>query len=167
MFKAALEATAQRGFEVPDFAPTDNAVLENAMSEVREALSSWQFVEPTSLSSFARQCGQRTMDFAQLLREHAPMLKSYVTVGVVHHEGKPLWTMNIDDLPTARATGSYHIWLTLSSHEIIDVTVTSTLMMQGLLPANGIKFFLGDPNEEHRLTWIPLLVGDGPALRLL
>jgi len=164
----AIDSTRAMGFQVSDF-PTDVEPLLTA--QVYEMLHHGvaEFLGDMELS--VEEVGLRCAPIHVALKpvvDEALGCSTLLTLGAVQFDDDVFFspaTMDIDALAHA---GDYHVWLTLPSCEVIDLTLTSALYLKKGLDrsAAGVPLMM-HAESQPRMRWSPLLVGDNVLERLL
>ncbi|WP_373991416.1 hypothetical protein [Duganella sp. BuS-21] len=93
--------------------------------------------------------------------------KVLLTLGSIKVAGDPIFEMETLDLLKLRTSGRYHVWWSLQSGEIVDITfATSMLIKQGGDLSKAVPL-AGFPEQFPKVEWIPKLVGDKAIHQLL
>lgn len=163
-FSDALKRTKRLGLELPDFTPTPKRYLsgENAADIGRCWIDTFPNERP---EAFSGRCFQAT-GAIQAPLEDLLGIPLYFTLEYVQFEGRPVFHTPTDKLkPMLKQNLSFqpvnlHAWLTLPSHEIIDLTFLTTVGV-----VNNVPDFIGRACVSHpddlpeAIIYHPQLVG--------
>lgn len=156
--RSALQLTSDQGYAVPNFAETDGEILTQAHGfQMASALKKeYGTLRPEDL---AFQCANIHWRMKQVV-EHiidAPVL---LTVGSVSFKGMSLCSVTSARPGEMRRTGNFHVWWSLTSGEIIDLTLMCSLHFKYNLPLELVQPLAGKPERMSSTTWEPFLAGD-------
>lgn len=164
-FSDALIRTKRWELELPEFTSTPSRYLseKNAAGIGQCWIDTFPNERP---EVFAGNCFQ-AMGAVQAPLEDLLGVPLYFTLGYVQFEGRPVFHMPTEKLkPMLKQNLSFqqvnlHAWLTLPSHEIIDLTFLTTVGV-----VNNIPDYIGRACASHPddlpevMTYHPQLVGD-------
>lgn len=164
-FLNALARTAAHGFLVEPFQATSEPAPITGdhgfelMQRLTEELGEYGQLR---VDEIAFKCGQVSRAMQSHL-ERVTGQSSMLTIGTVSVKGTPLWEVDEDRLLQKKAGGSYHVWLTLPSMEIIDFTLNVSLRVQRGVRLDGVQPIFGNPDSTPNYSWEPILVGRDAA----
>ncbi|RQP37316.1 hypothetical protein DF154_19540 [Burkholderia ubonensis] len=115
--------------------------------------------------AFVLQCAGRTAELRPLV-EDVLQMSCAITIGDVFMRGAPIFAFDIEKFPELGKTGNYHVWLTVESGEIVDLTLMASLYLHYGKPVEEASPIAGLPDEISGFVWHPALVGD-EALNVL
>ncbi|MGX9773142.1 hypothetical protein ACWYXN_06470 [Janthinobacterium aestuarii] len=93
--------------------------------------------------------------------------KVLLTLGGLRIEGISNLSASTSNLVELRKSGDYHVWWSLPSGEITDVTLaTSMLILQGR-DLSKAQPLAGFTTQFPQIEWVPKLVGDNVIRQLL
>lgn len=166
---AAMERTRERGLDPGELAstPSGGVLREEHGAVLMDVLA--DLIQGTSLSPghIAFQCA----GISAAMKKHvsrAAGLSALLTIGTVILQGQRLWAASGDmSLTDLRDSGSFHVWLTLPTMQVVDFTLLMSLAVQtGRDPstATPIATF---PDSEPHIKWVPVFTGDDAYAQLL
>jgi hypothetical protein len=94
----------------------------------------------------------------------APVL---LTLGSIVFEGVPLLSIPSADLDEIKRHANYHVWWTLGSGQVVDITLMVHLALLKEAEAESILPLIGSPDQIDQIKWIPFLIGERPIRQLL
>lgn len=164
----AIESTRAIGFAVPDFSTALESLLvapvvERLYQQVTEHIENNQLtVEKVGL-----RCAPVHMALKPVIDE-ALGYSTLLTLGSVQFGDDVFFMPTSMDIDALAQVGNYHVWLTLPSCEVIDLTLTSALYLKKRLePSMAGMPLMMRPEANPKMRWSPLLVGNGVVERLL
>lgn len=95
---------------------------------------------------------------------NAPVL---LTVGSVAFKGTPICTVMSTNPQDMRRTGNFHVWWSLGSGEIVDLTLMVSVCVANKIPLEKAQPLAGPPEGFPAITWEPVMVGDEVTLAIL
>lgn len=167
LLQEAIETTDSLGLGKETFAQVSSKIIkpEHGPALV-DAVSEEIGFGALSLADIAFQCArinwQMKPKFEEIIQD-----KILLTLGTVIFQGQSLWDIGNLDLNELRTLGTYHVWWSLASGEIVDVTLMPSLVFQhGADPRHAVPL-AGFPQQFPQIEWIPKLVGDQLVRQLL
>ncbi|RKP48298.1 hypothetical protein [Trinickia fusca] len=162
-FAQAQRNTAALGFVVPPVATVSGRrITEEHGAELMARLT--RFYPSPAL--FALQCASRTSELRPTVEEVIGM-QCTITVGSLHIQGHPLFAFELSKFPAMGRTGTYHVWLTASNGEVVDLTAMVSLHDAFGKPLDEAVPIAGFPDAIPPFEWVPELVGDDALSALL
>lgn len=160
-FWKAYEKSAASGYVEPSIDTSAAAARINEASVSR--FYSLLGLSLEQLEQSALRCAAESLRVLETA-EMAFGARALPTVGAVSIGGALNCSCEPLDLPGLRESGNYHVWLTLPSMEIIDMTLLPSLYRKGLRRSLADSFpILGYPESCQGIQWHPRLVGGTPA----
>ncbi len=161
----AFQLTNEQGYSCPYFAQTTGGILTAAHgAELMEALDT----EYSGLKSedLAFQCANVHWRMKPIFENiiGAPAL---LTVGSVSYKNTPLCTVTSLRPEDMRRTGNFHVWWSLTSGEVVDLTLMLSLCFAKNLPLERAQPLAGRPEGIPAVTWEPIMVGDEVTCAIL
>ena len=164
-FGKALIRSRQWGLQPVRFQPSQKRYVSDANTELlRRCLQdNFEKVHPQQIS---QQCFMVHAAMIGPLEEAIGVPLTY-TIGYVTLNGRPVFHTPIRQLRSIMQSGmtspalNLHAWLTLPSHEIIDLTFATTFGMLNNIPETiGLMSFLHPRDLKGGTKYHPQLVGD-------
>lgn len=167
-FQAALNRTAVFGLESQQTRPGQVFRMSEADGLALVELLKHEMGSNGDLlaEDVAFKCGQVCVAMAGHV-ERLTGSPVYLTVGDVQRHGNLLWNFDETNLGLMRRSGSFHVWLTTASYEVLDFTLDLSLRLQKGQSAEGAHPIAGAPDALEPYRWVPRLVGREVALRLV
>lgn len=164
-FSDALKRTKRWGLQRPEFASSSARYLSDQNTAAIGQLCVDTFPNERP-QDFAGKCFQATGAIQTPLEEllGIPLL---FTLGYVHFNGQPVFHTPTDKLKSMLKQNlsfqqvNLHAWLTLPSHEIIDLTFLTTVGVVNKIPDYIGRACLSHPEGlPEGIVYHPQLVGD-------
>lgn len=164
----AIRSTRAIGFAVPDFAIEEETLLTSPVLE-RLHQRVGEYVENNQLTveSVGLRCAPINLELKPAIDE-ALGCSTLLTLGAAQFGDDVFFMPPSMDIGALAQTGNYHVWLTLPSREVIDLTLTSSLYLKKRLdPSMAGMPLMMHPEANPKMRWSPLLVGNGVIERLV
>lgn len=98
--------------------------------------------------------------------QHALGHQATLTVGSMQYDGMRMLSADSGDPQEIRRRASYHLWWSLDSGQIVDMTLSAHLaLLKGASPA--ISPLVGVPANMPQFEWQPWLVGEAVVRQLV
>lgn len=163
-FQKAIKRTSKLGLILPKINFSDKIYLTE---EYQEQLFSGFANEIYSTNEINAQC----MNFSYRAKEYFNTISDnnfMYTIGYVNYNNtlmfkqteKSLKYMLKNGIQSVDGSINIHVWLTLPSMEIIDLTLATTLSKVWNRPELKGRIFLRHADEFDGMEYVPLLVGD-------
>lgn len=164
----AIDSSRSMGFRVPDFGIEEKSLLtqhlvERLYQRMAESFGEKEF----SVDEIGLRCAPVHVALKPVVEEVLGCM-SLLTLGAVQYGDDIFFSPTTTDIDALALSGGYHVWLTLPSCEIIDLTLTSALYLKKGLDrsAAGVPLMM-HAESQPRMRWSPFLVGDDVLARLL
>ncbi len=164
-FKYAIKRTEQLGLELPKIEFSNKSYFsDDYMRKINESIQQFQF----NLNDIAAQC----MDFNLQIKKHLEYITKdnfIYTIGYVQMNNEAMFKQTDKTLEELLKHGvqmeknrtlDIHVWLTLPSMEIIDLTLSTTIGKVNNDSKWFGRVFMDHPDNFNGMEYIPLLVGD-------
>ncbi|QSY06562.1 hypothetical protein J2A69_29455 [Burkholderia pseudomallei] len=164
----AIDSTRAVGFDVPDFAIELKSFLTMpAMERMHQRVGEYIEKNQLTVEAVGLRCAPLHLALKPVIDE-ALGCSTLLTLGAVQFDDDVFFMPTSMDIDALAQAGNYHVWLTLPSCEVIDLTLTSALYLKKRLKPSmaGIPLMMR-PEANPKMRWSPLLVGNGVVERLL
>jgi hypothetical protein len=127
--KSAIDVTYSMGFEAPEF-PADwpplltDELVGRIYAEMTESLDGREL----SIEEIGLKCAPVHFALKPAI-DKAIGTATLLTLGAVQYGDDVFFSPNSLDVDELAHSGNYHVWLTLPSCEVIDLTLTSALFL--------------------------------------
>lgn len=162
----AIKRTALLGYETETLAKTSGPILteENGFAFIT-AFEKAIGYSGLKLDDLPFRCAEISWRAKPILEE-ITQTKAALTLGAVAKGDSILWSADATSLQELRSSGNYHVWLSLASGEIVDLTLLPSILLQTQQDLSRAQPLAGQP-DHLAFRWIPKLVGDEPIRELL
>jgi len=164
----AIDSTRAIGFKVPDFRIEEKPLLTEHLVESLYRRMADSFGEKEfSVEEIGLRCAPTHVALKPVVEEVVGCV-TLLTLGAVQYGDDIYFSPTTTEIDALALSGGYHVWLTLPSCEVIDLTLTSALYLKKGLArsAAGVPLMI-HAESRPRMRWSPLLVGDDILERLL
>lgn len=167
LLQDAKKATEAMGLGFEDFSPNSSSITNSEIElALMEAMSKSKYFKNLAVVDIACRCAEVHLNL-KLEFEEIFGRKVMLTLGDLRYNEVGLIEIPNFNFASLRKSGIYHVWWTLSSGQIIDITLISSIKYKKGIEVEGVHPIIDFPENSSPFAWIPRLVGDEAIHRLL